>query len=115
MAIAPDSWRPASELGPDDFQVAAISEVWQRPGYIRVDCQARPGYRLRLVVSSRGGGTWAGLPAAWCNMNDCHGVKAEVHIAWRLQPPSASHVSWLDVRLWLRLALFQTTPTLRLL
>ncbi|WIA13834.1 hypothetical protein OEZ85_007378 [Tetradesmus obliquus] len=55
VAIAPDSWRPASELGPDDFQVAAISEVWQRPGYIRVDCQARPGYRLRLVLRDERG------------------------------------------------------------
>jgi hypothetical protein len=51
VAIAPDSWRPSSELGADDFQVATISEVWQKTGYIRVDCQARPGYRLRLVVS----------------------------------------------------------------
>jgi hypothetical protein len=38
--------------------VAAISEVWQRPGYIRVDCQARPGYRLRLVVSMQGPACW---------------------------------------------------------
>lgn len=52
VAIAPDSWRPASELQPDDFQVCALSEVWQRTGYIRVDGQARPGYRLRLVVST---------------------------------------------------------------
>jgi hypothetical protein len=55
VAIAPDSWRPTSELSADDFQVATISEVWQKTGYIRVDCQARPGYRLRLVVSEAGG------------------------------------------------------------
>ncbi|KAF6251852.1 hypothetical protein COO60DRAFT_1556837 [Scenedesmus sp. NREL 46B-D3] len=55
VAIAPDSWRPASELSADDFQVAAISEVWQRTGYIRVDCQARPGYRLRLVLRDEQG------------------------------------------------------------
>lgn len=52
VAIAPDSWRPSSELQTDDYQVAAISEVWQKTGWIRVDSQARPGYRMRLVVSA---------------------------------------------------------------
>jgi hypothetical protein len=32
-------------------QVAAIAEVWPQNGYIRIAGQARPGYRLKLVVS----------------------------------------------------------------
>lgn len=55
VAIAPDTWRDEGALTDDDYTVAAIAEVWQKSGYIRIDGQARPGYRLRLVVSSSAG------------------------------------------------------------
>lgn len=69
VAIAPDTWRDEESLTDDDYAVAAIAEVWQKSGYIRIDGQARPGYRLRLVVSSsRAGGATAPTGAARCTL-----------------------------------------------
>jgi hypothetical protein len=53
VAVAPDAWSPIASLRPDEFTVAAVSEVWSEQGYIRIDGQARPGYRLKLVVRRR--------------------------------------------------------------
>jgi len=52
VAIAPDSWSPVSALTPEQYTVAAISEVWTDQGFVRIDSQARPGYRMRFVVSA---------------------------------------------------------------
>lgn len=54
VAIAPDSWSPIGTLTPEQYTVAAISEVWNEQSYIRIDGQARTGHRLRFVVSGRG-------------------------------------------------------------
>ena len=51
VAIAPDSWSPTESLTPEQYTVAAISEIWSDEGFIRIDGQARPGHRLRFVVS----------------------------------------------------------------
>eukprot|EP00775_Hariotina_reticulata_P001178 gene1178-1515_t len=55
VAVAPDSFRPDEALQPDDFQVAAIAEVWPQNGYLRIAGQARPGYRLKLVIRDKEG------------------------------------------------------------
>lgn len=50
VAIAPDSWSPISALTPEQYTVAAISEVWSEHGFLRIDGQARAGHRIRFVV-----------------------------------------------------------------
>ena len=58
VAIAPDSWSPIASLSPEQYTVSAISEVWSDEGFVRIDGTARPGHRMRFVVSP----AWQALP-----------------------------------------------------
>jgi hypothetical protein len=50
VAVAADSWSPVESLAPEQYTVSAISEWWSE-GFLQIEGQARPGHRLRFVVS----------------------------------------------------------------
>lgn len=52
VAVAADSWSPVESLAPEQYTVSAISEWWSE-GFLQIEGQARPGHRLRFVVSTQ--------------------------------------------------------------
>lgn len=55
VAVAADSSKPASELGPQDFELMPLEEIMEDYGLLVVDGEVRKGYRFRLMVRDKQG------------------------------------------------------------